>query len=144
VQGPEGYVETPQDPEELEKGLSKRAYDQEMPLSNFDMISDTQQFFLSNAGIPYGGDCTAKLLVREVDSLQAGGEGENAPPYATVELRSYREGRITPKAIFRDIPAPLGARLQLTFPATLARNAREADPKNFRLPIDENADLSVD
>jgi hypothetical protein len=139
-----GYVETPQDLEELEKGLSKRAYDQEIPLSNFDMISDTQRFFLNNAGNPYGGDYTAKLLVREVDSLQEGGEGENAPPYATVELRSYREGRITSKAIFRDFPAPLGARLQLTFPAALTRNAREADPKNLRLLIDENADLSAD
>ncbi len=37
-----GYVETPQDLKELEKGLSKRAYDQEVPFSNFDLISDTQ------------------------------------------------------------------------------------------------------
>jgi len=142
-----GYVETPRDLEELEKGLAKRAFEEEIPLSSFDMISDTQQFFLNNAGKSYPGDYTAKLLVKEVESLQeseTSDEGENSPPYAIVELRSYREGRMISKAIFRDFSAPLGARLQLTFPATLANNVREEDLRHIHLMIDANGDSTVD
>lgn len=142
-----GYMETPRDLEELEKGLAKRAFEEEIPLSTFEMISDTQQFFMNNAGKPYSGDYTAKLLVKEVESLQeseTSDDGENSPPYATVELRSYREGRMISKAIFRDFSAPLGARLQLTFPATLAKNAREEDLRDIHLLIDANGDSTVD
>ena len=139
-----GYVETSRDLEELEKGLAKRAFAEEIPLSTFEMISDTQQFFFNNAGDPYTGDYTAKLLVKEVESLQEGRESQQSPPYATIELRSYWEGRMNSKAIFRDFSAPLGARLQLTFPARLAQNAREEELQDIHLLIDKNGGLSVD
>ena len=141
-----GYVESPESLDELEEGLAKRAFEREIPLSTFDMISDTQQFFLNNAARPYTGDYTAKLLVKEVEDLQENetGKGRNSLPYAIIELSSYREGREISKAIFRDVSAPLGARLQLTFPATLAESAREKDLRRIHLLIDKNGDLSVD
>ncbi len=141
-----GYVETPRDLEELEKGLAKRAFAEEIPLSTFEMISHTQQFFFNNAGDPYTGDYTAKLLVKDVESLQEGEgrESQHSLPYAIIELRFYWEGRMNSKAIFRDFSAPLGAHLQLTFPARLAQNAREEDLQDIHLLIDKNGDLSVD
>jgi hypothetical protein len=141
-----GYVESPESLDELEEGLAKRAFEREIPLSTFDMISDTQQFFLNNAARPYTGDYAAKLLVKEVEDVDKNetGEGQSSPPYAIMELSSYREGRQISKTIFRDISAPLGARLQLTFPASLAESAREEDLRSINLLIDNNGDLSVD